>query len=246
MVVLALLLGILPGFAWLVFYLSEDPHPEPKRLVVFTFFCGIAFGFFTIIIEQIFNGAMLQIGIPPLGALVQQIQASSGAISTFLELGFLLLGLALIEELMKFAAAFFAVGKSPELDEPIDAMIYMIVAALGFATLENIGAITNVAAAATQGTLIASVFETVSLRFVGATLLHSLTSAIVGYHWALGMVHKKVPQYIISGFIFAAILHATFNYLILDNATIAYSILFLLIVGFFVLNDFEKLKAPIK
>lgn len=227
MLLLSLILGLIPGFAWLIFYLSEDPHPEPKRLIVLTFFSGIAFGFFTIIIEQIFNGALAHMG-------VAELSAAS------------LLGLALIEELMKFAAAYFAVGKSPELDEPIDAMVYMIVAALGFATLENIGALTNAAAAITTagpGAIIASVFETASLRFVGATLLHSLTSAIVGYHWALGIAHKKVWEYIISGFIFATILHATFNWLILNYADVGYAVLFLLIVGFFVLNDFEKLKV---
>ena len=225
MLLLALLLGLLPGFAWLVFYLSEDPHPEPKRLILLTFFTGIGFGFFTIIIEQIFNSATGAVGVAQLSVVS-------------------LLGLAAIEELMKFAAAYFAVGKSPDLDEPIDAMIYMIVAALGFATLENIGALTQAAVAATSGaSLLASIFETTSLRFVGATLLHSLASAIVGYHWALGMKHKQVPHYIISGFIFATILHATFNYLILNYASIGYSILFLLVVGFFVLNDFEKLKT---
>lgn len=224
MLLLSLFLGLLPGFAWLVFYLSEDPHPEPKRLIVFTFFCGIAFGFFTIIIENFFNNAMSQIGV------VEFSLAS-------------LLGLAAIEECMKFAAAHFAVAKSPQFDEPVDAMIYMIVAALGFATLENIGAITHVAEAATQGTLIASVFETTSLRFVGATLLHSLTSAIVGYNWALGIVRKKAGEYIVAGLIIAAILHATFNYLILNYADVGYAVLFLLVIGFFVLNDFEKLKA---
>lgn len=240
MLAISLFLGLLPGFAWLVFYLSEDPHPEPKRLIVFTFVVGIAFGFFTIIIEQFFNGAMSAAGIAEL---------SVGS----------LLGLALIEECMKFAAAFFAVGKSPELDEPIDAMIYTIVAALGFATLENIGALTNAAAAAASTlaahsvsavspaiiltTLVASVFETASLRFVGATLLHSLASAIVGYHWALGIKHQRVWEYLPSGIIAATLLHATFNWLILNYADVGYAVLFLLIVGFFVLNDFEKLKA---
>jgi RsiW-degrading membrane proteinase PrsW (M82 family) len=218
-----MLVGLIPGFAWLIFYLSEDPHPEPKRLIVFTFFCGIAFGFFTIIIEQFWNGAMAQIGVAELSVVS-------------------LLGLAFIEEFMKFSAAHFAVGKSPELDEPIDAMIYMIVAALGFATLENVGALTNVASAAAHGALIVTVFETVSLRFVGATLLHSLTSAIVGYHWALGMARKNVLEYLISGFLIATILHATFNWLILNYEDVGYSVLFLLIVGFFVLNDFEELK----
>jgi RsiW-degrading membrane proteinase PrsW (M82 family) len=225
MLPLALLLGLLPGFAWLVFYLSEDPHPEPKRLILLTFFAGIAFAFFTIIIEQTFNKGMANIHVAEFSVLS-------------------LIGLAAIEELMKFAAAYFAVGKSPELDEPIDAMIYMIVAALGFATLENIGALTNAAsAAASNVSLLANIFETTSLRFVGATLLHSLASGIVGYHWALGMYHKKVPHYILSGFVFATILHATFNYLILNYASVGYSILFLLVVGFFVLNDFEKIKA---
>jgi RsiW-degrading membrane proteinase PrsW (M82 family) len=227
MSLLPLILGLIPGFAWLVFYLSEDPHPEPKRLIVLTFFVGIAFGFFTIIIEQLFNQSSAAIGIAELSV------AS-------------LIGLAFIEEFMKFAAAFFAVGKSPELDEPIDAMIYMIVAALGFATLENIGAITSVAAAAAHGAIVVDALEAVSLRFVGATLLHSLTSAIVGYHWALGMAKKEVPEYLASGFFIATILHATFNYLILNYASVGYSVLFLLIIGFFVLSDFEKLKVSSK
>lgn len=225
MLFLSLILGLLPGFAWLVFYLSEDPHPEPKKMILLTFFAGIAFGFFTILIEQYFNGVASGVGVAELSILS-------------------LLGLAAIEEFMKFAAAYFAAGKSPELNEPIDAMIYMVVAALGFATLENIGALTNAAAAAANhGSLLASVFQTTSLRFVGATLLHSLTSAIVGYHWALGIAKKKVPHYIIFGFAAATILHAIFNYLILNYASIGYSVLFLLVVGFFVLNDFEKLKA---
>jgi RsiW-degrading membrane proteinase PrsW (M82 family) len=222
--------------------LSEDPHPEPKRLILLTFFIGIAFAFFTIIIEQFFNAAIGTIGVPDLGSIARRI-STSGDIIPVIELILSLIGLAAIEELMKFASAYFAVGKSPELDEPIDAMIYMIVAALGFATLENVGALTHAAAAASSSpAFFASMFETTSLRFVGATLLHSLASAIVGYHWALGMVKKNVPHYILAGFIFATVLHATFNYLILNYASIGYSILFLLVVGFFVLNDFEELK----
>lgn len=225
MIFLSLILGVLPGFAWLVFYLSEDPHPEPKRLIVFTFLVGIAFGFFTIVIEQMFNGAVARAGIEELSILS-------------------LLGLAFIEELMKFGAAHFAVAKSPVLDDPIDAMIYMIVAALGFATLENIGAITNIASAASQGAFIASAFQTTSLRFVGATLLHSLTSAIVGYHWARGIARNQIARHIIVGLVIATVLHAFFNYLILNYGNVAYSVVFLLVVGFFVLNDFEKLKTP--
>ena len=221
MLVLSILAGILPGFAWLVFYLGEATHAEPTRLIVFTFIAGIAFGFFTVAIENIFNGWATGIGIQELSLLS-------------------LFGLAIIEEVMKFAAAHFAINRAPEFNEPVDAMIYMIVAALGFATLENIGAIASITPSAT---LIPAVLETISLRFVGATLLHTLTSGIVGYYWAVGIVEGKVKRFLVIGITVAAILHATFNYLILTYGGAVYSVIFLIIVGFFVLNDFEALKA---
>jgi RsiW-degrading membrane proteinase PrsW (M82 family) len=221
MLVIALVFGLLPGFAWLIFYLSEETHPEPKRLIAFTFVVGMAFGFFTVGIENIFTGWMNGIGVATLSVLS-------------------LLGLALIEETMKFAAAHFALDRDPEFRVPVDAMIYMVVAALGFATIENIGAISGLS---TAGPLLPAVFQTVSLRFIGATLLHTLSSAVVGYYWALGLTRHQVKRYLLIGLPLAALLHATFNYLILNFGDVAYSVVFLVIVGFFVLNDFEKLKA---
>jgi RsiW-degrading membrane proteinase PrsW (M82 family) len=221
MLIIALVAGLLPGFAWLVFYMGESPRPEPKRLIAFVFIVGMAFGFFTVAIENIFSGWATGIGIQELSLLS-------------------LFGLAIIEEVMKFAAAHFAIYRNPEFAEPVDAMIYMIVAALGFATLENIGAIAGLTP---QAALIPAVLETVSLRFVGATLLHTLTSGIVGYYWALGIVRGKVARYLAIGIPIAAILHATFNYLILTYGDAIYSVIFLIVVGFFVLNDFEQLKA---
>ena len=123
MVVVALVVGLLPGFAWLVFYLGEDPHPEPKRLIALTFVVGIAFGFFTYRHRRSF----------------QRVRRRMSASRNFPFIS--LIALAFIEEIMKFAAAHFVIAKNPEFDEPVDAMIYMVVAALGFATLENIGAV---------------------------------------------------------------------------------------------------------
>jgi RsiW-degrading membrane proteinase PrsW (M82 family) len=220
MLIIALVFGLLPGFAWMIFYLGEDPHPEPKRMIAFTFIVGMAFGFFTVALENAFSGGVTNFGIQ--------------------EFSFLsLLALAFIEEIMKFASAHFAISKSPDFDEPVDAMIYMVVAALGFATLENIGAIANISS---QATVFPIVLETISFRFVGATLLHTLTSGIIGYHWALGIVQHRVKEYLIAGFIIAAVLHACFNYLIVTYGGAAYSVVFLMVIGFFVLNDFEKLK----
>jgi protease PrsW len=222
MAIAALVIGLLPGFAWLVFYLGEAPHPEPKRLIALTFVVGIAYGFFTIGIEEVFNGFTASIGIEQLSVIS-------------------LIALALIEELMKFAAAHFIIAKNTEFGEPVDAMIYMVVAALGFATLENIGAIANVVSS--QATFAAAIFQTASLRFIGATLLHSLASAIVGYYWALGLARHQVKRYLIPGLIMATAVHAGFNYLVLNYGDVAYAVVFLVVIGFFVLNDFEKLKV---
>ncbi|HEY5221240.1 MAG TPA: PrsW family glutamic-type intramembrane protease [Candidatus Paceibacterota bacterium] len=220
MLVISLVFGLLPGFAWLIFYLGEETHPEPKRLIAFTFVVGMAFGFFTVAIENIFSGWASGVGIQELSLLS-------------------LFGLAAIEEVMKFCAAHFAINRSPDVTEPVDVMIYMIVAALGFATLENIGAIAGLTAQA----LLPAVFETVSLRFVGATLLHTLTSGIVGYYWAVGMVRGKVALHVVIGLVIAAVLHTTFNYLILTYGGAVYSVVFLIVVGFFVLADFEAIKS---
>ncbi len=222
MLVLALVFGLLPGFAWLAFYLAEEEdRPEPKRLIALTFFAGIAFGLFTIIVEKWWTAVLSGAGI-----------ALFSAIS--------LLTLAFIEEVMKFGAAYFAVGKDGRASEPVERMLYMIVAAMGFATLENLGAIVSIRPSLA---FVNAFFTTASLRFVGATLLHSLTSAIVGYHWALGVARRKTGRNLAVGLAYASVLHAIFNYLILDYGNVAYTAVLLVIAGFFVLNDFEKLRA---
>ena len=228
MTAIILVLGFLPGFAWLVFFVEEEEtHPEPKRLIVFSFAAGIVAGLIAIILESLLSnaGAALNIGSLSIGALIL---------------------FACIEEIVKFLAACLVIGRSKLSHNPVDLMIYLIVAALGFATLENIGALANFWLSANPGTtgpaLLAGLAEALSLRFVGATLLHALTSGIVGYHWALGVIRKKVWRYLASGIVLAALLHACFNFLILNYGNIAYALIFLTLVGFFVLNDFEKLK----
>lgn len=244
MFLLALVFGIIPGIFWLYFYLQEDTNPEPKKLILKAFLYGIL-------------GACLALGVQLL--IVNNYPNLSldsllfNNKSQFIDIGWIIITLllmALIEEVFKFGSAFFSIHKNKEFDEPMDAMIYSLTASIGFATLENIGVLldpleklSTIQNTALQGTVIQSALAMLSFRFVGATLLHALMGAIIGYFWALSIREFGKKTLILKGVIYATLLHAIFNYLILIyGGTYIEPILFLLVLGFFVLNDFDKLK----
>ncbi|TSC82064.1 MAG: hypothetical protein G01um101420_594 [Parcubacteria group bacterium Gr01-1014_20] len=223
MELVAIFLGILPGFAWLFFYLREDLHPEPKNLIALTFIFGVTSAIFALGIQVVLSHAFEGFGIKKYSLIA-------------------ILFLALVEELAKFGGAFFAVHKNEAFDEPVDAMIYMVVASLGFATLENVGALGGFVSGYSGSAAVSEIISVSSMRFVGATLLHTLSSGIVGYYWAKSIRDFGSRGNLILGIILATMLHTLFNYLIITSESLSYSILLVIIVGFIILNDFEKLK----
>jgi len=148
-----------------------------------------------------------------------------------------------IEEILKFAAVWWFIVPKKSFNEPLDAMVYMVIVALGFAAVENITSLGNSTNGLVSGVASLAAFEVLSLRFVGATLLHSLASAIVGYHWGHAMVHKtrSVKKGVVIGLVIAILLHGAFNYLILLTGPLTWVLSFILFVGFFVMADFERL-----
>lgn len=214
MAYLPLILGILPSFAWLFFYLEEDPHPEPKNLIFEAFLAGGVSTLIVLGVELLFNNFAAAKGI------------AAHSIPSF----FVLAG---IEEFFKFGAAWLVISRHwKDFDEPVDAMIYLIVAALGFAAVENIAASWNAGEMA---------FETITLRFIGATLLHTLSSGLLGYYWALSFIRQK-RQILFFGLAAATLLHTIFNYLIIKYEPAVVPTTFLIIFAIFILYDFEKLK----
>ncbi|MEK7130956.1 MAG: PrsW family glutamic-type intramembrane protease, partial [Patescibacteria group bacterium] len=89
-----------------------------------------------------------------------------------------------------------------------------------------------------------------NMRFLGATLLHTASSAIVGAFIAFSMRKnkKKLTRNTIIGIILAGLLHFAFNYIIMrsDGGNILKVLMplwFVIIVLIFV---FEKVKGNIK
>ncbi len=187
-----------------------------------------------------------------LPVLILQLLAQDAL--TFFNIGrngvIMIVVLALIEEIFKFVAAFWMTNKNPDFNEPIDTMIYIITAALGFATVENILIMGNIFSGVNAVSLTASLdtaFSAIALRFIGATLLHALASGLLGYYWAIGIIKKSLPKYLGYGLILAVLIHSVFNYLIIKFQSVNFLIpsLFLILGAIFVLVDFEKLRKMI-
>ncbi|MDW8279969.1 MAG: PrsW family glutamic-type intramembrane protease [bacterium] len=225
--ILGIILGFLPGLTWLFFYLKEDPHPEPKYLIFITFISGIIAALLSFFIQYFLNNFFEKNNL----ALTQT--------SSLLNIILIFLVFAFIEEFMKFFITLLTVSKNKNFDEPVDAMIYIIINALGFATLENIGVLTNNQIIKNSSLIM---IQTLSLRFVGATLLHTLTSGFIGYFWAISIREFNYKKPLILGLFLATILHTIFNFFIISYGSSLIIFLILLIAGLFILIDFEKLR----
>ena len=219
-------MGFAPSLIWLGFYIKKDFHPEPRYLISKTFFMGIIMAPLAVIAQWVFREIAL--GLKP----DFDIQSS---VMFFLWAAF-------IEEAVKFLVISFVVLHNSEFDEPLDAMIYMISAAMGFAAVENIlvlfQAISNGTEAAIQIWL---------LRFVGATLLHAVASATVGYFLALSWFYNHHSGKLITiGLGVATIMHLIFNVILLSSngkpEGFVYSTIFLIFMAGIVASLFAKLK----
>ena len=125
---------------------------------------------------------------------------------------------AILEEVFKFFAAYLSALRSKDNNEPVDALVYMITAALGFAALENALFIWH----PLVDDNIALAFDTGMLRFFGASLLHVLSSGAVGMFLGFAFFKSKGSGvlYGFIGLIVAVIIHTAFNLFILANQTV--------------------------
>lgn len=214
----AFLGGVVPAILWLLFWLREDRNsPEPRGLILITFVFGMI---------SVFAALLGEKGI--------SLLISSGTTLSIILW-------ASIEEIVKFGAAYFAALRKRENDEPVDAMIYLITAALGFAALENtfflIGPII-------QGDVVQSLI-TGNLRFVGSSLLHVVASGTIGifYAYAFCETGRRKKLLVGIGLVLSIILHVFFNFFILEGESNLFVIFGFVWIGVVVLIlFFERVK----
>jgi len=186
--------GVLPAIIWLWFWRKEDRlHPEPRRLILLTFIAG---------------GLGVALAIP-----LQQLARDllGGIINPQV-----IVAWAAAEESLKYLIALAVVLWRKAVDEPIDMLVYMVTIALGFSAVEN--TLFLLTPIATDG--LVSAVVTGNFRFFGATLLHLLSSSVVGIALALSFYKAQTIRitYAAFGVILAIILHAAFNLFILSSS----------------------------
>ncbi len=190
-IIYAFLGGIIPALIWLWFWMKEDKkRPEPKGLIALSFL----------------GGALAAIAVFPMEKFAFNI-VPEGI--------YLIVVWATIEEIMKFSSVSIIALKSRFFDEPVDAMIYLITAALGFAAMENTFFLIKplLAGDGLQGFLLGN------MRFIGASVLHVVASSAIGIAIGLSFYKHKVVK-IVSlalGIIASVSLHSAFNYFIISE-----------------------------
>lgn len=219
--------GLLPALLWLFFWLREDDckhldhnaafcEPEPKPLLMLTFIAG-----------------MIAV---PIALLVQNLTGN------LLSGPSLLVVWAATEEILKYLAYQFVNFHGRFQNEATDPPIYMLTSALGFAAAENM-LFLFVTLTQSNDTV---VFVGQSLRFVGASLLHVVTSGLFGIILGLTFFKSKGVKFfaIIFGLVVAVSLHTLFNYLIIvrEGLDVLQVFSFVWVIGVALVLLFEKLK----
>ncbi len=186
--------AVLPSFLWLLYCLKKDVHPEPKHLILYVFITGAVFA----VIGYFFQKTV--------ASLLFSFFENIPLLILFAPFFYKFVVVAFSEELLKYLAFFFTISNHPELDEPVDLIIYMITAALGFAALENFIILSSVDISMQEMAKISVI------RFFSGTFLHALTSGILGGFLAF-YYHYSKKSILVWGIVLVSFLHGIYNLL---------------------------------
>lgn len=212
--------GMVPTFLWLWFWLTEeDTHSEPLGLIILTFVGG-AFGVLVLL---------------PLKPVIQALSLEPSHITVVY---------AVLEELVKFGMVALIAFSSSAVTRATDYTIFLVTGALGFSALENtLYLITPIA----QRVDIGSIVITGNVRFLGATVLHSISVALIGVLLGLAYAADGFWKFLHGavGLAIAAGLHTVFNYFIMQDTrqSTIIAIAGIWIVAVIVIILFDRLRA---
>ncbi|MBP1656117.1 MAG: hypothetical protein H6Q31_718 [Bacteroidetes bacterium] len=184
--------AIVPSALLVWYFHARDVYPEPPRVLWTTFGIGV-------------------LSVLPVLAIGLPLQAATSSISDPLMASLLsaLFVAAVLEELAKLSVLVGYNMRQKAFDEPMDGIVYGVVASLGFATLENV----------------LFVFEgglSVALsRAFSAVPLHAFVGAIMGYYVGQAYFNPgRRLRIILTGYGIAVLLHALYDFPLMAMAEV--------------------------
>lgn len=217
-ILLAILGGAVPAILWLWFWMYQEDRdePEPVGLVVISFIIGAIMVLVAMWMEK-FSMGFIQ------NNTIQTIVWAS------------------IEELLKLIGISFIIFGNNIIRKPIDYPMYFLATALGFAAFENV--LYLIKPLSINDNVVGML--TGNLRFLGSTLLHAISSAMIGSALGLSFYLKNNKFiYLIMGITCAIALHSVFNFFIMKGSGENFLSVFgfLWVVAIINILIFEKLK----
>lgn len=209
----ALLGGFVPALFWLWFWMHEKhDHKEPRKVIVTVFLFGMMAVFVSYILQKSVSAYILG-KAASIGVVDFENQIRSHHLVTLIYV--------IIEEMTKFGAAYVIAFKTRVFDEPIDAFIYLMTAAVGFAAMENtLYLVQPLLQGATLETIV-----TGHMRFIGSSILHVASSGALSVCIGLSFCKSfwKREAYVWIGIAIACLIHLAFNvFLIIGDGSSAF------------------------
>ncbi len=188
-----ILLAIAPGLILTLFILFQDRYDkEPIRLLLKVFFFGMLATIPTVIVE--IAGRYFNIFAGIFGLIFE---------------AFFVVGL--VEEFFKRRVVLKTVYHHPAFNERLDGIVYCSVAALGFATLENIIYVITYYAVSPDIWI---------MRAVLSVPIHMLLGITMGYYLSLAKYctkKNKCAGYYKKSLFIPAILHGAFDFMLMSD-----------------------------
>ena len=211
------LLTILPPLIILFYFIFSDRFREPKAMIIKTFFLGIA------------------ITIPAgyLNTFILNTFGNDTALREAFLSGFV--GGGPVEEILKFLVLYYFILREKEFNEPMDGIVYGVVASLGFATYENYDYVFRLAE-----TYNLERIDLAYIRAFSAVPMHGLNGCIMGFFFGKFVFTGK-RRFLSFSLIFPFLFHGAYNFLVPTNYYIAV-LLIMLFMALKLHNELKKLQ----
>ena len=185
---ITLLITVGPSLLILFYFFSSDKFKEPKSTIAIVFVLGILICL-------------------PAGILNNFMAENFGSGDYKKDLTHSFLGPAWTEEILKFFVLYAIVLRRREFNEPMDGIVYGVVASLGFATYENYDYVFRLAE-----TWSIAPQQMAIWRSYSAVPMHGLNGCIMGFYFGM-YAFTANKKFLVLSLLIPFLLHGFYNFL---------------------------------